>query len=279
MTTKTHVIVNLDSTERTSGTYEQARWYLEHQITFSQKPQKSYWLRLQNTLLPKSFYSINSNYNVFRVIEADGGAGDLITITLTEGNYTISELIAELEAQLDANTANSNDYTITYDSITNKITISFTGASASITIDTIANGSTLNQVLGLGIADTESVVGNDNTTVITAGAGNATEAPFVVNLNTAPILIVYSSIASNNYYDHEDKQHIAVRVPITTDRNSIQYYENDSGPLVLISNKGPISHIDMEIRDPLGNIVDFNGAPWTTELCIYELTEPEKKYD
>jgi hypothetical protein len=273
---KSHISLELNSKDRNSGEVNNALFHLDHQITFSQKPSKSYWLRLENNLMPKSFYTIDSNFIVFQVLEDDGiGGDDTITITIDQGNYTIIELITELESQLDSNTANANDYSLSYDDITNKVTIQYTGAtSADVTIDTIANGSTLNQVLGFGKADTASITGGDNTTVLVDATDS--EAPNCVDLNTKSYIIVKSDIASNNYYNTKNQQNIGVRIPMLVDRNVKQYYANDGGSLTKMNNKSALSTIRLDLEDEYGNLVDTNECDWSTEMVIYELTEPSK---
>ena len=274
---KEHVSIGLDTRTRTRGSIENPTFHLNSQITFSQKSSKTYWMRLENTLLPNSFYQIDSNFNVFQVLEDDGAAGDdTITITIDEGNYTITELLTEIETQLDANTMNANDYTLTYDDITNKMTISFTGTSADITIDSIANGSTLNSLLGWGKADTDNITGGDNQQVVLVGAGNAVEAPNCVDLNSKPFIIVKTDISSNNYYNDQSISNVAVRIPISVDRNVREIFSNDNGHKTLLNNKGPLSTITFRFEDPFGNLLDTNECDIQTEVIIYELTEPLK---
>lgn len=274
---KEHISLLLDSRYRNRGTIEKPFWYIDNAITFSKDPRKSYRMRLQDTQIPKSFYEINQYNNVFRVIEDDGGAGDLIIVTIPPGNYTISELLAELESELDANTANSNDYTIDYDVITNKITIYFTGTSTQITIDTIANGSTLNNPLGLGIADTAFITGSDNQIVILAGAGNAATGSFAVDLNTISYITIDSSVASNNYYNNQNVQNIGGNIPMNVDRNEVKLWENHQGHKSKISSLNPLTMIELILKDEDSNPIDLNGVNWSTNLVIYELTETWKE--
>ena len=67
-----HVSIEINSRRRTRGSIEEFTTHLGHQITFSQKQSKSYFMRLENIQIPKSYYDIDSNFNVFRVIETGG---------------------------------------------------------------------------------------------------------------------------------------------------------------------------------------------------------------
>ena len=262
MSYKEHVSILLDSKNRTSGTNSNPIFNLEHQILFKQNNKKQYFAILHNTIIPRTYYEIDSNNNVFRISEQGGGT---LVITIDEGNYTVSELISELESQLDTNTTNTNNYTLSYDSKTNKITFSFTGTSTDVTIDSIANGSTLNPVLGV------SVLGNDGTTQINAGV--STEFPHTAQLVNKQYINVFTDLSSNNYYTNTDKQNIGVRVPITVDRNEIQVFNNYEGHRTLLNHTSVISRVELQLRDPNNNILNLNSADWSTELIIYEYTK------
>ena len=274
---KSHVSIELNSRERDSGSVEDCKFLLGHQIKFSQKPSKSYWLRLENTMIPRSFYTVDSTNNVFQILEDDGGGGDdTITITVDAGNYTITELITEIESQLDADVTNLNDYLFTYDDITNKLRIILQSGSASAdaTIDTIANGSTINVLLGLGKTDTAEITGGDVTLVLTAGTEVA--APNCVNLDAKSYVSVLTNIASDNYYDGKNKEPVGVRVPINVDRNVKQFHSNDTGHLTKINTKSTINSLELKLVDEFDNLIDLNECDWSTELNIYELTELHK---
>lgn len=276
---KPHVSLNINSNDRDRGVIENFGYALSHQITFSQSAAKSYFMRLENIQLPYSFYQLNSNYNTFQVIETDGVTPHTLTITIDEGNYTILELITELEAALNtasSSSGDSNTYTITYDDITNKLTFLFTpGSSTSVTIDTISNGSTMNSLLGLGKVDVGDDTGKDTTLVLTASTSSV--APYSVDLLVINYIDIETSVTSNNHYNKGGQINIGVRVPMTTDRNSIQYFSNHEGHMTKINNKGPLSSIGLRLKDPLGNQIDLNEVDYNCELTIYELTDSDRK--
>jgi len=266
---KPHIIIDLKSSDRDSGLIETPKFCLSHQIKFSQKPSKSYYLRLENTMIPKTFYDIDSTNNTL-LTNADGDGN--ITSTIPEGNYTITELMAEIETQLDADTAET--WTLTYDDITNKITINAVwggSTTVSLVFDTIANGSTLNDPLGIGKTSnglSDSSLAIPNTT--------DTEATYTVDLDTKSYINVETNISSANYYDKNSQKHIGAIVPITVDRNEKQYFENTDGHLTLLNNKGPLSCISFKLKDENDVAIDLNGAEWSTTFAIYELTELHK---
>lgn len=275
---KNHISLEVNSRERTRGDIENFDLFLEHQLKFSQKESKSYYLRIENIQIPKSYYDIDSNFNVFQVIETDGVTPHTLTITIDVGNYTITELLTELESALDSassSSGDSNTYTLSYDDITNKVTIRYDGGtSTSVTIDTIANGSTLNQLIGFGKEDTTTITGQDNTTVLSDGVDST--APNCVDLHTKSYIVLETSITSNNYYNKDRQLHVGARVPMLVDRNEVQYFSNHEGHKTLINNKGPISTIGFRLLDEYGNQIDLCEVDWSCEVNFYELTERNK---
>jgi len=84
-------------------------------------------LKLLNALIPNSDYIINSSNNLLHFRESNNV---LLTATIPEGNYTVSELISEIETQLES--AGNSDYTVSYDTY-KRINEDLTGASALAT--------------------------------------------------------------------------------------------------------------------------------------------------
>ncbi len=271
-TLENHVSIEILSRTRTKGSVENFTSYLDSQVTFSQKPSKSYFMRIENIQIPKSYYDIDSNFNTFRVIETAG----TYNITITPGNYTITELLTVLEAELDTGSAangDTNTWTLTYDDIANKVTIQFV-AGGTATIDTIANGSTLNQLLGFGKADTTNITGGDTTTVLATGVDS--EAPNGLDLHTKSIIAIETDITSNNYYNQNGQNHIGARVPMLVDRNQVQFFANHEGHLTKINNRGPLSQITLTLYDEFRNIINLNEVDWSCEVNFYAMTENHK---
>ena len=281
MTYEPFITLEVNSKDRTSGDIENFAYHLSHQIKYNQGRSKSYFMRIENVMIPKTFYDIDSTNNTFRVLEDDGlGGDDLVTATIPEGNYTITELLVELEGQLDTNTANTNAYTLSYDDITNLISFEYSGAtSTDVVVDTIANGSTLNDVLGFGKETTSSqtINGTANTdSQQTFVSGTAQNPPYVVDLDTKSYVVVEVDITSDNYYDNNQQKHIGIHVPINVDRNDKQYFANHDGAMMRLNTKSPLANIRFRLLDEYNNQIDLNGVNWSCELNIYQLSEIHK---
>jgi len=269
---KSHVIIDFNSKDRDGGTIEEPRFCLSHQIKFSQSPTKSYYMRLEGTLIPKTFYDVDSTNNILLMIE-DFGSPSPINVEITPGNYTITELLTLVEAELDTETSNSNAFTLTYDDTTNKVSflVAFGGSETGVRIDTIANGSTLNDLLGIG----KTSFGLADVAIELADA-TTVEMTNVVDLDTKSYIFVETDLTSANYYDKNIQKHVGAIVAINVDRNEKQYFENSDGHLTLLNNKGPLSVVKFHLRDEFDNTIDLNGAEWSTTMAIYELTELHK---
>lgn len=107
-------------------------------------------LRLLEVRVPLTMYVFDSNNNVLQFIEASTPSV-IRTATITEGNYTTSGLITEIQNQMNA--AGTQSYTANYSSNTLKLTI-----SASSAFQLIFNGNHPGDRLGFPSGVTQSLI-------------------------------------------------------------------------------------------------------------------------
>lgn len=250
---KTHVIIEIDSRERTSGSINDFQIILKNPVYLNRN--RKYFCRLENLRIPTSFYNIDSNYNKLVVVEDPSGTPSTLTITVDQGNYTINELLTELKVLLDAASTKSNTYTFTIDDVTGKVTI-----STNTTEFRIESTSTMSLPLGF----------SENTTY-TSSSRILTSVNHVI-MSTKRYLKINSDLTSNNHYSRDRIEPIGCVIPITESRSTIQYYQNDNGYKVKMENMHHIKSLGFNIRDGNNNSVDFNGVDWNGELVIYELS-------
>ncbi len=242
------------STSRTDFIYQ-----LTHPVNFYKRGKNyEYYARIENVRIPISFYNINSNFDTFGWT---GSATGVVSFDITNGNYTIDELIAEVQVQM--NLLDTNTYTLTYDEITQKVNIASDG---------VENVSTL-------VGDGWRTLGFDLTETIT-GASN-TDGNDVAYTNTARHLRLFvNNITSNNVYANttavgQDKQtnlqRVSIVIPITETRNEFQFYDNHDGYMIKLPNMSNIQELDVRLTDANGNVVDLNNVPWGFEVVIYKL--------
>jgi hypothetical protein len=249
---KTHAILEIDSSDRTSGGISDFEIILKHPIYLNRDRQ--YFVRIENVRLPTSFYNIDSNYNTLQITEDPSGSPLTFSVTVDEGNYTINELLTELKTLLDDGTLKSNTYTFTVDDITGKVGISTDATDYKI----VGLNSLLNQPLGF----------EPNTDY--TSTSRVLTSPNHILMSTKRYIKINSDITSNNHYSRDFIEPIGVVVPITESRSTIQFFSNDSGYKVKMENKHSIKHLSFDIRDGNNNKVDFNGINWNAEMVIYE---------
>ena len=250
---KTHAILEIDSALRTSGSISDYEMILNHPIYLNRARQ--YFIRLENIKVPTSFYNINSTNNVLKITEDPAGTPDAISVTIPPGNYTESELRSTTIALLNAATLNTNTYSMSFDSITGKITI--TTDTTEFLVDSITNGSLINRAFGFEDAQYTSA----SMELISVNH---------ISLNFVRYLNIKTDLGSNNHYSRNNLQDIGVQVPITEGRSTIQFYDNHSGYRAKMENRHNIKHLRLRILDNNNNIIDLNGVNWSAELVIYE---------
>jgi hypothetical protein len=78
-------------------------------------------IRLISYEIANTIYNINNVNNTLRFVENSGAS--IINVTLTNGSYNASTLATHIQTLMNTNTANAITYTVVYDSITFKYTI------------------------------------------------------------------------------------------------------------------------------------------------------------
>jgi len=133
---------------------------------------RSVWV--QSVSVPNVFYNIDTHNNEFRFNYGVSAH----QITVPPGFYTIADLIANLETQIDLSIA-PDTVTIVLDNITKKLTLTFTNPTAQIfSTDTQPIASTLAPFLGF--------------TVTTAAALSVATADEMPNLSGEEMIFLHS---------------------------------------------------------------------------------------
>lgn len=102
----------------------------ESDINFTCKPHRfnhTSAFGIKEVLIPHTFYNVNSNNNTL-IIRKNGDTQDR-NVTVTPGNYNLTNFIVALKAAMDASGGPAQTYTITSSDITAKITIAQNNSS------------------------------------------------------------------------------------------------------------------------------------------------------
>lgn len=260
MMLKTHAAVLVENNKRYNPSLNN-QCNFQYRLTqlvkfFNRSENKQYFTRIQNIRLPISFYNITTNNNT--LLFNDDGVD--YTITIPPGNYTLSELISEIQTLMNATMA-LTVYTITYSNITQKITITSDGAGGITTI----KQSSIIKYLGF----------DANQTIPDGGSGTGNNVAYLISKH---LKLQIANIVSNNLYSNDISntthvQPIGVNIPITKTRNEIEFYENNDGPLIKMSNYNSISSLNVKLLDEENNIIDLNNVPFSFEVIFYELNK------
>jgi len=200
------------------------------------------YLSVQYANIPYSFYNINSSNNVLNYTLNFVN----YTIAITPGNYNITQLITFLKS-------NMSGFTITYNSMTNKITFSHSTYNFIF-----LSSSTCQEILGF----------VKNTAYTSLGlsliSNNCVSLIPIKCINVVSNLLTYNINKSN-----PNNQSILCCVPVTTQPNSIIEHKNiNNFRSNLFINQ--ISNIAIKLTDQNNNALDLNGLDFfmTIQLDI-----------
>lgn len=219
---------------------------------------------------PLSFYAIDSYNNSFKLEEDDSGSW--YDVTLTPGNYNISQFETEVKTQLEVESAahmNSRTYTVSISQITGKITISISSGTFSISFETANHQA--EKIWGV----PKDTAGDDLPLSIEPNAPNAAQinpipASSYTSVNPVflwgPDHLLLKSAAFHKRFPHkyvdieEDQTNIIFRVPIIVTPFSQQTYEDKNNSYTMGNADEFPQSIDLLITDEYGNGINFNGG-------------------
>lgn len=242
------MFVTIDSSRRISNSTSSSQFAYNLDAPY----QNVKALRLASVILPLSVYNVNSNNN--HIDYTDTGSK---TVTITPGQYSISSLVTAVQTAMNA--AGSAVYTVTFNSITNKVTFAIGSGSVSFQNGTGANAATsLARVLGfLPNIDTVGAasVTPPNCVDMTAGLRNCN--------------IYISELGSNMRLQSSGNNLATFTVPITSPFGSIQYYSERDWFQQFKQDVGQLSTLHITLYQPNSNVVfDLNGVDWSLTLEV-----------
>jgi hypothetical protein len=228
-------------------------------------------LYVDDIQIPNSWYTIQPNFNNKIYMRINSGIPVDGILTLTTGNYNSVTFPAEVSAQINATFA-SPAHTVTFNSLTNTLDITFTGHSHRIFTDDeltatpaiwggpyidVNNLSSTNEIL------------NNHITSSTYSAGIT--GSYYLTLNQ--IRNIY--ISSSNLTDYTTRgprkeRNIIKKVFVNASYgNIISDQIHSSSDYVNVSNL-TLSRISFELRDVNGNFIQFNGSYPSFSLVFEE---------
>jgi hypothetical protein len=239
--------VRISSNDKIEGSAHNGSFQVELKETWlTQKVNKIY---VHQALVPNAFYNIRSSQGELNNVLDFKESGQIAaSISVDEGQYTLSELITEIETKMNANLVGSV-LTITIDAKTKKLIFTFVGNSVII----YSTGS-ISPVIGL---------------VDTSADSNSITMDYIPNLRGYDELYIHSRTFANSNMIDGDSGMIAcvVSVPMNeTPFGGIAYYQSSAEEENSIIYPDPIdiSSTIIRLRDSKGNVLD----PGTSDVVL-----------
>lgn len=230
-------------------------------------------LHLKKAFIPFSFYTLSSNQknNKLDITETKTDSStNTYTITIPDGNYNITELLAKIKELLEANTTFSFKYTITFDSVVGKV--SFLIASG-----TNPQSATLLFSSGTNVSNScNRMLGFNNTDIIFTTSSSATSQKVIDMADGLDGLHIKSNLIGSNVATtaNDTGSGELLVVPIDLQPYNILYYDEGAEPFKHKISQSSIKRIEIKITDSRDNTVDFNGLPYTFILLAEFIFNP-----
>jgi hypothetical protein len=304
----TDTIVNkyhlyLKSSQRTSGTNEDA-YYSLRRMLFKSNPFNVFEVSVVQANIPYSFFNItntNGSYNSMRWYLARGGSypsttyvfgspSNPRTVTIRNGNYTISTLITTIQQGIlgDLITnypAYSNpSFTWTYNRDTLHIQFVLTGTDGIPTTFYFMPSSVIDGGLAFNMGITSLLNFGYNATNVSQPTQIENNVTLVGGIsqsaiNVAPItsvLIRSNTLKQNRSFEFvavtDDVSDILVRVPVQTVGTTFIQFSNEAKIANRIKNDF-IDTINLYLTDNRSyDPISLAGLPW---MCVLEILEIE----
>lgn len=205
-------------------------------------------ISLYSASIPISWYNIDATQNKFILQEELSPDAN---ITIPPGNYNSRNLCSIIQSLLNSNSPNSFNYTVTYSSIYNKITIVCDEVTANITLDFDVDDS-IYKAMGFGKG---SYMFSSSIT-----------APNIVQLYDEYSLYLHCDLCNQNSLNPQGRiSDILENIPISSS-NSIVFYQASINQQKQLIGGSRIDSFGLSLTDASGIPIQLNGADY--ELCL-----------
>ena len=199
-----------------------------------------------NAEIPASFYNVDITNNIFNYrVNATN-----FSITVPPGNYTYTSLVTQMQTLF---TINGHTFTFALNRNSNIVTMTLTAGGTWNRIDP----SSIYYILGFAENTTYNIIANTIT------------FPFLFDLLGVKKLKIYSSNISVDSFDSVGNatNNLLCTISVNQPGFNLIVYSNIDGLYGHLRNKY-LSTIDIQIKDELGNFINFNNINWTLTLYL-----------
>jgi len=198
-----------------------------------------------------SFYTVNQYNNICYFIYPNFSP-TILSVTLTQGNYDIYSLVAEINKQFQQFYA----IVVTYNPISFKTTFTHSLGTSFY--------------LFAGVNNCLKLFGFDNKSGSDAiNYSSSATSPFCINLIPSQVLhIAVPNLSIKSFGAKNTKRYSIIEtVHITASKGETDLYTNPS-PFRFKINDGNITFLHIQILDENYNLVNFNGVDWYIKFCF-----------
>ena len=210
------------------------------------------YINVFSASIPYSFYNINNNNNLLAV-QVLGVQNQYQSLYVPYGNYTAYTLTQYINSQLN------NNLTISYSSITNKVTFSHATNDFKL-----LGSSTILGVLGF----KESTLYNSISYSLTS--------TYVVNLLTNNCLCIMSNFETPNITSCAlNNRKVLLSIPVNANPNQMITYFSNGSNYRINTYTNIIDSIEIMIVNQHHQLVDLNNVPFIITLDCISVVELE----
>lgn len=251
----------VDSALRSSGSNSDFTFQTVQNNTIQSRAK----VAIASMTITNAIYQINNTNDVLNfTVVTTGPTTNNYSLTLADGNYSISELVAQIRTQMNTLTAGNNTSIPlpAYSAITNKVSWrKFTPGETGALVGEVS--ATYNLLASSSI---KNVLGFESTFSFTNASS---EMPNMINLRPIDYFYITSpNIQSNSFAPNIGGNGILARVRILTSRNNTQYVDIDN----MNENLVNCSYIPLQwsfrLVDKFGQSINLQ-IPFTFTLRIF----------
>lgn len=198
-----------------------------------------------NAEIPATFYNVDITNNVFNYrVNATN-----FSIVVPPGNYNYNTLVTQMTTLF---TANAHTFTFSLNRNSNVLTMTLTGGTWNQ-----INDSSIYYILGFNANTTYNIVANTIT------------FQNLFNLLGQKKLKIYSSNISVDSFDSVNTatNNLLCTISVNQPGFNLIVYSNLDGLYAHMRNKY-LSTVDIQIKDELGNFINFNNINWTMTINL-----------
>jgi hypothetical protein len=216
----------IHSSDRIIGDHHDFRIRI-HDAFIHSHPNDSFATALDEISFMHSNYPVNTYYNTLKFIEDT--AGIEYTATLTPGNYTATELAAEIKTAMEV--PSGLTYTVSYNAITERMSITTTDPFKFLAVDNDAY-----RVLGF--------------STLSATSALTQTGDSLVDVSGSTFIDVVTNIPTRNISSGSLK--VTERIPLTVSYGEFFYWKAPEKSFRKHDLR-PLSHLEIALKDDQGN--------------------------